>query len=159
MWKTLGQILPRKSKTSNETENLSATSLNKFFTTIAGSLCRHFSHTPIPRVFTPRVDWDFTLKDVSPTFVKQELCKLKSSKATGLDGIPVRVLKDAAPEIAKPIAYLINLTILTGIIPQEWKEAKVTPIFKSGEKDDVNNYRPIFVLPLISKIMERAVQV
>ena len=91
-------------------------------------------------------------------FVKQKLCKLKLSKATGLDGIPARVLKDA-PEIAKPIAYLINLSILTGIIPQEWKEAKVTPIFKSDEKDDVNNYRPISVLPLISKIMERTVQV
>ena len=80
-------------------------------------------------------------------------------EATGLDGIPGRVLKDAAPEIAKPIAYLINLTILTGIIPQEWKEAKVAPIFKSGEKDDVNNHRPISVLPLISKIIIRTVQV
>ena len=155
MWKTLSQILPRKLKTTTETENLSATNFNKFFTTIAGSLCRHFSHTPIPRVFTPRVDRDFTLRDVSPTLVKQELCKLKSSKATSLDGIPARVLKDAAPEIAKPIAYLKNLSSLTGIIPQ----AKVTPIFKSGEKDDVNNYRPISVLPLISKIMERTVQV
>ena len=53
-------------------------------------------------------------------------------EATGFDEIPGRVLKDAAPEIAKPIAYLINLTILTGIIPQEWKEAKVAPIFKSA---------------------------
>ena len=52
-------------------------------------------------------------------------------------------LKDVATEIAKPIAYLINVTILTGIIPQEQKEAKVTNIFKSGEKEDVNNYRPI----------------
>ena len=146
MCKTLSQILPKKSKTTDETENLSATNLNKFFTTIASSLCRHFSHTPTPRVLTPRVDRDFTLKDVSPTFVKQELWKLKSSKATGLDAIPARVLKDVAPEIAKPIAYLINVTILTGIIPQEQKEAKVTNIFKSGEKDDVNNYRPISVL-------------
>ena len=97
MWKTLSQILPRKSKTTNETENLSATNFNNFFTTIASSLCRHFSHTPTPRVLTPRVDRDFTLKDVSPTFVKQELCKLKLSQATGLDGIPARVLKDAAP--------------------------------------------------------------
>ena len=80
-------------------------------------------------------------------------------EATGFDEIPGRVLKDAAPEIAKPIAYLINVTILTGIIPQEWKEAKVTATFKSGGKEDVNNYRPISVLPLISKIMERTVQV
>ena len=97
-------------------------------------------------------------KDVSPPFVKQELCKLKTVKANGLDRIPARLLKDAAPGIVKPIAYLLNLTNLTGIVPQEWKEAKETPIFKSGEKDDINNYRPISVLPLISKIMERAGQ-
>ena len=84
---------------------------------------------------------------MSSAFVLLELRKLKPTKATGLDGIPAKLLKDAAQEVAKPIANLINLTFSTGEIPQEWKEAKVAPIFKSGEKDDVNNYRPISVLP------------
>ena len=91
--------------------------------------------------------------------VRRELSKLKPGKATGLDGIPPRLLKDAGPEIARPIAYLINLTISKGEIPSGWKAARVTPIFKSGTKSDENNYRPISVLPLLSKIMERAVQV
>lgn len=84
---------------------------------------------------------------------------MKSTKATGLDGIPTRLLKDATPEIAKPIAHLVNLTISMGQIPLEWKEGKGTPIFKSGNKDDENNYRPISMLPLISKIMKCAIQV
>ena len=79
--------------------------------------------------------------------------------ATGLDGLTARLLKDAAPVIAKPITFLVNLTISTGVIPSEWKDARVTPIFKSGERNDENNYRPISVLPLVSKVMERAVQV
>ena len=68
-------------------------------------------------------------------------------------------MKDAAIHIAKPIAFIINLTISNGSIPYEWKTAKVTPIHKSDSKDDTNNYRPISVLPLLSKLMERAVQV
>ena len=81
-------------------------------------------------------------------------------KASGPDhGISARLLKDAAPVIAKPITYLVNLTISTGLIPAEWKDARVSPIFKSGARNDVNNYRLISVLPLVSKIMERAIQV
>lgn len=60
--------------------------------------------------------------------------------------------------IAKSITYLINLAITTGQIPFDWKEAKVIPVYKQGKKNDVNNYRPISVLPIISKIMERAIQ-
>ena len=156
MWKTLNKILPKKPKTAAEIENLSATKFNQYFTTIAGSLCGHFTDPSPPRVLAPTVDREFIPQNVSSAFVLLELRKLKSTKATGLDGIPAKLLKDAAQEVANPIANLINLTFSTGEIPQEWKEAKVTPIFKSGEKDDVNNYRPISVLPLISKIMERA---
>ena len=51
------------------------------------------------------------------------------------------------------------MTILTGEIPPELKEAKVTPIFKNGKRTEESNYRPISVLPLVSKVMERAIQV
>lgn len=60
-----------------------------------------------------------------------------------------------APEVSKPIAYLINLKISTSTIPSAWKTANVTPIYKSG---DPNSYQQISVHPLISKVMERAVQ-
>ena len=89
----------------------------------------------------------------------KELSRLKVTKASGPDGITARRLKDAAPVIAKPITYLVNLTISKGLIPAEWKDARVTPIFKSGARNDVNNYRPISVLPPVSRIMERAIQV
>ena len=54
--------------------------------------------------------------------------------------------------------YLVNLTISTGLIPAEWKDARETPILKSGARNDVNNYQLISVLSLVSKIMERAIQ-
>ena len=56
-----------------------------------------------------RVEQDFVLEEVSSGFVQKELLKMKSTKATGLDGIPARLPKDAANEISRPVAYLINL--------------------------------------------------
>ena len=96
---------------------------------------------------------------MSTNFVLKELAKLEVTEASGPDGITARLLKDVAPVIAKPITYLVNLTISTGLIPAERKDARVTSIFKSGARNDVNNYRPISVLPLVSKIMEYAIQV
>ena len=160
MWRTLNKILPKQKKSApGGSETMSATNFNKFFTSIAKNLCSVFKDPALPRILAPRVNNDFALQEVSASFVRHELSKLKSSKATGLDKIPAKLLKDASSVIAKPITYLINLTISSGEIPSQWKEAKVTPIFKAGKKVDENNYRPISVLPLVSKIMERAVQV
>ena len=155
MWKTLNEVLPKNNNTAlGASTELSATKFNKFFTTIAENLCRVYKKiSSPPKVLTPREE------EFSSSFVCQDLSKIKSTKATGLDSIPAKLLKDAAPIIAKPIAHLINRTILTGKIPSQWKEAKVIPIFKAGQRSDEYNYRPISVLPVASKIMERAVQV
>ena len=159
MWRTLNKILPKQKKSASRgSETMSATNF-KFFLSIAKNLCSVFKDHTLPRILAPRVNNDFTLQEVCTSFVRHELSNLKSSKATGLDKISAKLLKDASSVIAKPITYLINLTISSGEIPSQWKEAKVTPIFKAGKKDDENNYRPISVLPLVSKVMERAVQV
>ena len=57
----------------------------------------------------------------------------------------------------KPITHLVNLSIIVGKFPQSWKQAIITPIFKAGAKDQACNYRPISILPALSKILEKAV--
>ncbi|PFX17369.1 putative RNA-directed DNA polymerase from transposon BS [Stylophora pistillata] len=115
-------------------------------------------HAPVATRTVHRVK-KFSIEEVNEKFVCDELKRIKSKKSTGLDGMSARLLKDAAPVIVKPITYIINLTISTGEIPPELKEAKVTPIFKNGKRNEESNYRLISVLPLVSKIMERAIQV
>ena len=110
-------------------------------------------------ILNPRINKYFASHAVDVSFVRYELSKQKLPKATGLDKIPTKLFKDAASVIVKPVTYFINLAISTGDVPSQRKEAKVTPIYKTERKDDENNYRPISVLPLISKVMERAVQV
>ena len=113
----------------------------------------------MPDVTTSRIETSFDLKEITCEFICREISRLKPNKATGLDGIPARLLKDAGPIIAKPLSYLINLTIKTGKIPSDWKSAKIIPVFKSGDKNIEDNYCLISILPLVSKIMERAIQI
>lgn len=87
--------------------------------------------------------------------VKRYIDNLNITKATGLDDISPKVLKSCSDVIAPYIAYIINRSVDTGIFPDSLKEARVTPLFKSGDKDDLGNYRPISILPTLSKLFER----
>lgn len=69
---------------------------------------------------------------------------MKCSYTCGADGICSKILKATVNEIAEPFAYIINLFLLQGIVPKQTKVAKIIPVFKSGDKNDVQNYRPIF---------------
>ena len=83
--------------------------------------------------------------------------KIPSSKAIGCDGLSAKVLKLAASALVHPLCRLMNLSVSTGCFPSTWKTAQVTPLFKSGSREDTSNYRPISVLPVLSKILERHV--
>ena len=101
----------------------------------------------------------FKLKCVSETFVLNELKKLNPSKSTGIDGIKSLFLRDGAEIIANAVTHIINLSIKTGIVPDQLKYAKVKPLYKKNSRLDVGNYRPVSILCAISKILERAVHV
>ena len=81
----------------------------------------------------------------------------QNNKSAGLDHFSVRLLKLAGPLISNCLTHICNLSLNGSTFPYDWKKAKVTPIFKSGDKQDVGNYRPISVFPIVSKIIERAV--
>ena len=88
------------------------------------------------------------------------MCILKSikrNKATGLDDLPPCLLKDSAAILSAPPAYLINLSITTGIFPIDWKKAKITPVHTPGLFSILDNYRPMSILPVISKIIEKEI--
>ena len=81
----------------------------------------------------------------------------KSNKSAGFDNISPSVIKNIMPIIAQPLANIFNMSLSTGIFPDALKIARVVPIFKSDDKTLVNNYRPISVLPIFSKLLEKIV--
>ena len=94
------------------------------------------------------------LKPITEDIVLKLLKNIDISKAAGVDNLPGRFLKDGAVILAKPVAKIFNLS---KIFPDSCKLAKLKPIFKKGSRMDPSNYRPISLLPLISKIFEKIV--
>ena len=142
-----------------------AAKFNEYFTSIAQLLddtdtdsndlnvdkLQEFVNNKVP------CDVQFNIPFITTEQVLSFIRILDPSKATGLDGLGPRVIKLAANVIAPFIASLINKSITSGTFPNQLKCAKVYPIFKGGSKSDPSNYRPISVLPTISKIFEKHV--
>lgn len=97
----------------------------------------------------------FTPTDITEidTIIKQ----LKTDSAPGLDGITNSLLKEIRTHVVAPLTHVFNISLSTGVFPSSWKIAAITPIYKSGNSDDPKNYRPISLLPTISKILEKIV--
>ena len=123
-------------------------SLATVTTTVTISTCNWFNSNGMPK---------FKLQPVSEQFVYDQLKQLKSNKAIGLDKISPRLLNDSARIITPSLTRLFNRSLDQKIFPSIWKKGKVSPLFKSGDRCDPNNYRPITVLPALSKIMEKLV--
>ena len=103
------------------------------------------------------INGTFHLNNISEDNVLKVIKGIEISKAAGIDKFSGRFLKDGAEVLAKPISELCNLSISHSIFPNACKIAKLKPIFKKGKKTDPSNYRPISLLPIISKIIERIV--
>ena len=100
----------------------------------------------------------FRFPYISVLFVQKELKLLSHQKSTGTDNLPPGLLKDCGSIISKPLCDIINLSIRSGKFPSSWKAAKVTPIFKSGSRSLPEKYSPISVIPIVSKLLEKAAQ-
>ena len=89
--------------------------------------------------------------------VKKEIKNLKNDCSTGFDTIPVKYLKPTSEYIASPITNIINNCITTNSFPKMWKIARISPIPKIKAPTKPSDYRPISVLPVISKVFERII--
>ena len=91
---------------------------------------------------------------VDPAGVAKLLAKLNIHKASGPDGLNARVLKECSSEVAPVLAYIFNESLVEGVVPDEWRQANVTPVFKKGEKYDAANYRPVSLTCICCKTLE-----
>ena len=95
--------------------------------------------------------------DITTSDIWKALSSLDPSKAKGIDGISPQVLQSCAVPLCEPLLHLFSSSLVTSTLPSEWKIHRVTPIFKSGDRALVSNYRPISLLPVISKVLERII--
>jgi hypothetical protein len=131
---------------------------NEHFTNVGHDLAHQIP--PIqdqPDKFIPETSTVYTFKTTEPNEVLIAINKLAATKASGMDKLPTKILKMAAPIISESLASIFNVSLKNGFFPNDLKVAKVSPVFKTGDGKDRNNYRPISVLPVVSKIFEKLV--
>ena len=130
---------------------------NKFFATIGIKLAEKFTTRNTLTTNGVNQASIFAFKAISCESVIKMINELKPNKAVGLDKVSSRLLKDAADIVAPSLTSLFDISINIGCFPSTWKLAKISLLFKKGSKQDPSSYRPISVLPTISKLLEKAV--
>ena len=168
-WKLINKILYRGSKAESLPEymNVSGTqinsqqeivdALNEHFATIGVKLSDQIGspNESYTNYLTENIPHRFTFQSVDTNDVKQAIKDLLPKVSTGRDGISTKMLKQIRNEISEPLKIVINQTFQTGIFPAQLKTARVKALFKKGNTHDPNNYRPISLLPAISKVFEK----
>ena len=136
-----------------------ADGFNDFFSSIGSKIAENIpnSESNFHSFLGEKNDTNFNFGIVTKKNLLYALNKLKSKKSCGEDNISIFLIKEVINEIIDPLVYLFNLSLKTGFIPQNYKIARVVPIFKAGERNKFTNYRPISILSAFSKILEKVV--
>ena len=169
-WSILNNIMGRNTKRKNtlpttffdDKKSYSSPSdianqFNSFFTGIGPSLANKIPSSTIPptHYLKNHISNSIFLAPVTPEEILDLTKLLKDGKSAGPDDIDPGIAKLSLPIIAKPLAHIFNLSITSGIVPTQLKQAKVIPIHKSNDPSQFTNYRPISVLPAFSKLLEK----
>ncbi len=121
-----------------------------YFATTIGNTDRNFTD------YITKTTSSFKFQTVSKTKVYNLLSSLNPCKSTGIDKIPAKIIRTAAPIIVNSLTRIFNTAIYSKTVSSEWKLARVIPLHKNGPRNMLNNYRPISILPIVSKVFEKA---
>ena len=129
--------------------------LNNFYADLGPKTVMHTCDNNEYKHFVEHNVNSFVLRDTDYNEIISVCKALRSKSSSGFDSISTKLLQAVIDILAYPLAYICNLSFVHGIYPDLFKIAKVIPIFKGGDKSNLANYRPVSVLPSVSKILER----
>ena len=171
-WQIINQLLNKRSQSTNivslkdcsqsiyDKQGIS-NKMNEYFCSIGEKLAADIDVTSNPLLSNEIIINDggriFDFCSINERKIQEAISKINIKKSFGYDNISGYFLKLAFPLISKTLALIFNASIETSTFPDIWKVARVTPIYKEGEKSDKSNYRPISVLPVLSRIFEKLI--
>ena len=157
--KLVSNALPRKIIINGKSfiqKNDIANKFNEYFVNVGPYLASKIAPPTVPfQNYLPAFDGEITDLSVSIEDLKKSILFLKRNKAPGYDDVASNVLLSVKDSILEPLFHTLKLSFDKGVFPNKLKIAKISPIFKKGDKCDLSNYRPISVLTVFSKIFER----
>ena len=171
-WRTINEVLNKcKDKRSfpnyfiinnskvNDKQQI-ADKFNDFFVNIGPNLSRNITNTSgktVKSFLKQIINSQFSFDLVDDSHISKVLSQITSKTSSGHDGISTKLLKRIAPFIIPYLTIIINQSLVTGIFPTRMKIAKVIPLFKKDDPHVLDNYRPISLLPALSKVLEKVV--
>ena len=170
-WSVLNTIIGRNNKKSKLSDDFDidgdkiddpdkiSNEFCKYFTEIGNKFASKIPkpRTPFHNHLTNKVTQNIFMFPTNPKEILKLIYKMKPKKSAGPDNISSQLVKQLASSIKQPISEIINKSLQTGKIPKAWKLAKIVPIYKSKQKNLMCNYRPISLLPTLSKVLEKVV--
>ncbi|XP_044745271.1 uncharacterized protein LOC123307118 [Coccinella septempunctata] len=158
--KTMWQICKEITGTTRSTEDWQlegtpeeiAENFNYHFNNTVNTLLNNISTTPIDYSHMKRIEKSLYLRPTTPSEIENLSKTIKFS--SGDDEIPIMIVKLSLPAVSEILSYIINNSFKHGIFPDSLKLALIKPIFKTGNPELLNNYRPISLLPAFSRIFE-----
>ena len=166
-WKTINQILNRKQmcqeinavKTQNgeiSDPTELAECFNNYFINVGPDIAKTIDKSDRNFMgYITKATSKLNFQAVSESTVQRLLLSLNPRKSTGIDKIPAKIIRVASPVVANSLTKIFNRAISNESFPSEWKQARVVPLHKKGSRNLLNNYRPISILPALSKVFER----
>ena len=139
-------------------ENIAEDNLTK-----AEALSKHFS-----QVFSDNSNASFVASpegnlEMAPLYIEKDtvvklLLKLNPSKSSSPDDLHPRILSALAENIAEPLSVLFNMSLNQSKCPRDWKDAIISPVFKTGSRNSVKNYRPVSLTSIVVKLLEKIIR-
>ena len=169
-WKIVNDLLGRKCKVNPvsfisqgeaTSDNVSISEgFNEYFCNVANTLAQNIEDTPTSfDSYLPQpVSFSFYLRPTSRHEINSVINNLKMT-SPGFDDIHIKVIKACKEEISPFLEYMINKSFSEGCFPDHLQIARVVPVYKKGDNSQFSNYRPISVLPCLSKIFEKIVAI
>ena len=171
-WNIINEICGRISKDTNCINTLQIGNVKtadklkitnafcKYFSTIGETISNKYptNNEYIKQLenIKPKTEFEFKMSSIAKT--KSFIKSLKNKSSSGNDEISNKTLKSLLNEISRPLTYIINKSLETNTYPTTWKISKCFPLYKKGDKTEVNNYRPISLQNCMSKILEKTVK-
>ena len=155
-WSVINTILFRKPNIEANNIDISCNSFNHYFVNIAQSLSDNIAqtNTRYDSYLTEKNDNILTFRKVTVNETLNIINSFRDS-SPGHDNLPMMLIKKASSVLSSLLTHVCNTSLTDGIFPDPMKVAKIIPIHKSGPTSQVNNYRPISILPSLSKILEK----
>ena len=158
MWSEIKRLVPGKNKHSHITCDISANDFNHHFANVGKKYSKFQNYNDNVLWKGPKSIYSFRFKNMSKEDIETYLGSLPNKSNNDILGMDLVLLRKSAPYISISLANVINKSLISSVFEQDWKNARVTPIYKDdGDINDENNYRPISVTGHIAKMIESLV--